>query len=108
MTENEKFSLSGSLMRSTLCVEFLFNEALFCKAESYRGPGSVLVQVIWDLWRTNDTGECFLRVLRFPLPLFIPTTALYSLIILLRTLRLSVCLSVWDGPESLGIFVSSP
>jgi hypothetical protein len=35
----------------------------------------------------NDPGEGFLLVLRFPLPIFIPLTAAYSLIILLSTLN---------------------
>jgi hypothetical protein len=37
---------------------------------------------MWDLWWTSGTGSGFLRVLRFSLPVLIPPTAPYSLIIL--------------------------
>jgi hypothetical protein len=47
----------------------------------------------WDLWRTKWYLEGFLGVLLLPLPIFIPSTAPCSLIMLLSMLLVSILIA---------------
>jgi hypothetical protein len=46
------------------------------------GPVSILGQVIWIYGEKNDNTASFLQAFRFPLPIRIPLTVQYLLIIL--------------------------
>jgi hypothetical protein len=64
---------------NTKHITYLGTRPCHSSPASHRGgPGSSPGQVMWDLCGQSGTGEGFLRVLRFPLPILIPPTVLRS------------------------------